>query len=89
MEWSEVSIFTSSLGIDFVCDMLSNLGITGAVIEDENDFFSFLEENKKYWDYVDDELIEEKKKEWWMFRLVKVQSAPEYTHKWKEDLHYD
>ncbi len=63
MEWTEVSIFTSSSGIDFVCDMLSNLGITGALIEDEKDFMSFLEENKKYWDYVDDELIEEKKKE--------------------------
>lgn len=63
MEWTEVSIFTSSEGIDFVCDMLSNLGITGAVIEDEQDFVNFLEENKKYWDYVDDELIEEKKQE--------------------------
>ena len=63
MEWTEVSIFTSTVGIDFVCDMLSSLGITGAVIEDETDFVSFLEENTKYWDYVDDELIEEKKQE--------------------------
>jgi len=63
MEWTEVSIFTSTLGIDFVCDMLSSLGITGAVIEDEADFVNFLEENTKYWDYVDDELIQEKKQE--------------------------
>ncbi len=63
MEWTEVSVFTSSIGVEFVCDMFSNLGITGAVIEDEQDFINFLEENKKYWDYVDDELIEEKKKE--------------------------
>lgn len=63
MEWIKVSIFTSAQGIDFVCDMLSELGINGVEIEDEQDFMDFLEENKKYWDYVDDELMQEKKKE--------------------------
>ena len=33
--------------------------------------------------------IEEKKNEWMMFRLLKVQNAPDYTHKWKESLKYD
>lgn len=33
--------------------------------------------------------IEGKNKEWSMFRLLKIQNAPEYTHKWKESLKYD
>ena len=57
MEWTMVSIYTSADGIDFVCDMLSDLGIDGVEIEDEQDFKDFLEENRKYWDYVDDDLL--------------------------------
>lgn len=63
MEWIMVSIYTTSLGIDFVCDMLSDLGINGVEIEDEQDFKDFLEENQKYWDYVDDDLLREKEQE--------------------------
>lgn len=63
MEWTKVTIYTSGDGIDFVCDMLSELGINGVEIEDEQDFMEFLEENHKYWDYVDEELMQEKKKE--------------------------
>ncbi|MBQ4630353.1 MAG: 50S ribosomal protein L11 methyltransferase [Clostridia bacterium] len=63
MEWMIVSIYTSSWGIDTVCNMLSSLGIDGVEIEDEQDFKDFLEENKKYWDYVDDDLLKEKEKE--------------------------
>lgn len=63
MEWICVSVYTTSFGIDAVCSALSDLGISGFEIEDENEFTEFLEQNKKYWDYVDDELIEAKKGE--------------------------
>lgn len=63
MEWTQISIYTTANGIDRVCDMLSELGIDGVEIEDEQDFRDFLEENKKYWDYVDDDLMKEKAKE--------------------------
>ena len=43
-----------------MCGRLYNIGITGVEIEDETDFKDFLENNKYYWDYVDDELLEEK-----------------------------
>ena len=33
--------------------------------------------------------IEEKKNEWSMFRLLKIQNSPDYTHKWKDSLKYD
>ena len=58
MEWTKVSIFTSNTGIDYVSDMLYDLGITGIEIEDEQDFREFMEENRKYWDYVDEKISE-------------------------------
>ena len=63
MEWIKLSIFTSSEGIDPVCDKLYDIGMKDVQIEDESEFTEFLEENKKYWDYVDDELINQKKGE--------------------------
>lgn len=63
MEWIKVTIFTTSDGIDIICDKLYDMGITGTQIEDESEFCEFLENNKKYWDYVDDELIQAKRGE--------------------------
>lgn len=60
MDWIKVSIFTTSEGIEPLSGRLYQLGITGLEIEDEKDFKDFLENNKQYWDYVDDELIKEK-----------------------------
>lgn len=63
MDWLQISIYTTSEGIEPVSGRLYQLGITGIEIEDFDDFCDFLENNKQYWDYVDDELIEEKKQE--------------------------
>ena len=63
MNWLQLSIYTTSEGIDPVCGRLYQLGITGTEIEDYDDFKDFLENNKQYWDYVDEELIEQKKGE--------------------------
>lgn len=60
MEWIQVSILTATDGIDMVCDRLSNIGISGFEIEDEKDFNDFLENNTKYWDFVDEELLKSK-----------------------------
>lgn len=60
MNWLKISIETTSAGIDRVCNTLSSLGIVGFEIEDKDDFNSFLEENKDAWDYVDEELYNEK-----------------------------
>lgn len=62
MNWLEVSIQTTPEGIDPVCGVLMNIGVNGFEIEDEGDFKSFLEENRKAWDYVDDDLLKEKAK---------------------------
>lgn len=57
MDWIKVTIYTTSEGIEPVSGRLYKLGISGLEIEDEKDFKDFLENNKQYWDYVDDELI--------------------------------
>ena len=44
-----------------MCDLLTDCGVEGFVIEDETDFNEFLENNHQYWDYVDEELVEEKR----------------------------
>lgn len=63
MDWIRVTIYTSPDGIEAVTGRLYCLGITGLEIEDEQDFKDFLENNKQYWDYVDDDLLKEKHKE--------------------------
>lgn len=63
MDWIKTTIYTTSAGIEPVSGRLYQLGITGLEIDDEQDFKDFLENNKQYWDYVDDELIKEKEGE--------------------------
>ena len=57
MDWMEVHIQTSHDGLETVEAFLSGLGIDGVVIDDETEFHEFLEENRKCWDYVDEELL--------------------------------
>ena len=61
MDWLELKIDTSHAGLDAVTDMLEQQGVTGVMIDDEADFQSFLENNRQYWDYVDDDLLAQKK----------------------------
>lgn len=56
MKWLALHIDTSPAGLEPVETMLSGLGIDALVIEDEGDFHRFLEQNRQYWDYVDEEL---------------------------------
>ncbi len=63
MDWIQITIYTTSEGIEAVSGRLLQLGIYGIEIVDEKDFKEFLEENKSIWDYVDDDLIKEKEGE--------------------------
>ena len=60
MEWLELKIDTSPSGLGAVTELLEQQGVTGVIIDDENDFKDFLEHNRQYWDYVDEELLREK-----------------------------
>ncbi len=56
MRYIEVIIEIPEAEIDAACDKLTALGCDGFVIENESDFREFLENNKQYWDYVDESL---------------------------------
>lgn len=56
MRYIEVILDTPADLIDARCDELCVLGASGFVIENEEDFQGFLENNKQYWDYVDESL---------------------------------
>ena len=60
MKWLELKLDTSPAGLDPVSQLLEEQGITELVIDDEGDFRDFLEHNHQYWDYVDEELMQEK-----------------------------
>ncbi|MCI9330701.1 MAG: 50S ribosomal protein L11 methyltransferase [Oscillibacter sp.] len=56
MRWLEVHIDTHHGGLETVQAFLSALGVDGVMIEDEEEFQDFLENNHDYWDYVDEDL---------------------------------
>ena len=60
-KWLEVAIDTTDEGLEEVSARLMANGMTGLVIEDETEFRRFLEENRQYWDYVDQELLDRMK----------------------------
>ena len=60
MDWLELKIDTSPAGIEPVTELLEDHGVTGVIIDDEGDFKDFLENNRQYWDYVDENLYKEK-----------------------------
>ncbi|MDO4562735.1 MAG: 50S ribosomal protein L11 methyltransferase [Clostridia bacterium] len=57
MDYITVRIAVRPPEIESLCEKLMDLGVGGVQIEDKQDFESFLEHNKDYWDYVDANLI--------------------------------
>ena len=57
LKWLEITINTTGDDLDTLTARLTANGVVGLVIEDEEDFRQFLENNRQYWDYVDDELV--------------------------------
>ena len=58
MAWLEITIDTTSEKINFVVTNLTARGFADLVIEDQEEFESFLDENRAYWDYIDEDLQE-------------------------------
>ena len=59
--WLEIIIDTPSRDLDAVSARLIANDVPGLVVEEEAEFRAFLEENRQYRDYVDDELLERMK----------------------------
>ena len=56
MEYLELTISAVSRGIDALSAALTAGGFADLVIEDQAEFESFLDENRAYWDYIDEKL---------------------------------
>ena len=56
MNYLEVTIQTVSGSIDAVAAALTAGGFSDLVLEDQAEFESFLDENRNYWDYIDEQL---------------------------------
>lgn len=59
--WLEVTLPVPAERLDQVCDILTANGMSGLVVEEEGDFLRFLEQNRQYWDYVDEGLAQRMK----------------------------
>ena len=58
MAWLEITIDTAAEKCSSVVTVLTAKGFSDLVIEDQEEFETFLEENKAYWDYIDEEFQE-------------------------------
>ena len=58
MAWLEITIDTAAEKINSVVTVLTARGFSDLVIEDQEEFETFLEENRAYWDYIDETLQE-------------------------------
>ena len=58
MAWLEITINTAAESISSVANALTAGGFSDLVIEDQAEFETFLDENRDYWDYIDEELQE-------------------------------
>ena len=56
-DWLEVTVETSDAELETLAARLTMNGAEGLVLESESDFQTFLEQNRQYWDYVDDALL--------------------------------
>lgn len=58
MAWLEITLQTAGNTIEDVAAQLTARGFADLVIEDEQEFAAFLEDNREYWDYIDEDLQE-------------------------------
>lgn len=58
MDFTKVTIYTTTEGVEPVCGLLMDIGVTGFEIEDAQDFQDFLSDTTIHWDYVEEELMQ-------------------------------
>ena len=56
MQWLEIRLDTRPDTIDAVTAALTAKGFSDLVIEDQQEFEEFLDDNRAYWDYIDEQL---------------------------------
>ena len=56
MAWLEITVKTTSDKIDSTVTALTARGFSDLLIEDQEEFETFLDNNRAYWDYIDEDL---------------------------------
>ena len=56
MAWLEITVSTVDADLNKTAAALTAAGFSDLVLEDQTEFEDFLEQNKAYWDYIDEEL---------------------------------
>ena len=56
MAWLEITLNTRPGSVNQLATALTGLGFDDLCIEDQQEFEDFLEENREYWDYIDEGL---------------------------------
>ena len=56
MAYLEITVSTAGRNIDDVAAALTAAGFADLVLEDQGEFETFLDENRAYWDYIDESL---------------------------------
>ena len=54
MDYLEITLQTASDGIEIVANALTSGGFDSLVVEDQAEYETFLEDNRAYWDYIDE-----------------------------------
>ena len=54
MAWLEVILHTANCGAEAAAGILGQAGFSELVLEDKQEYEQFLEQNRAYWDYVDE-----------------------------------
>lgn len=57
MDWIETEISTTHDGVEIISGVLIDCGISGFQIDDKEDIRNYIAENGSYWDYIDDDLL--------------------------------
>ena len=55
MEYLELTVYTASESIELTANALTSGGFDSLVVEDQAEYESFLEDNRAYWDYIDED----------------------------------
>jgi len=56
MAWLEITVHTTEKTLDRTVTALTAAGFSDLVIEDQSEFEDFLDQNRAYWDYIDESL---------------------------------
>ena len=56
MQWLEITADTQPEKLDSLTAELEALGVSGLIVDSEQEYETFLAQNRQYWDYVDDAL---------------------------------